>query len=69
VPAALSIAGFDDIPAAAISSPPLTTVRQPHIEKGAHAVRLLLDATGPETVVLPTELVVRASTAPVPTTG
>jgi DNA-binding LacI/PurR family transcriptional regulator len=68
VPAELSIAGFDDIPAAALSSPPLTTIRQPHIDKGVHAVRLLLDATQPETVVLPTELVVRASTAPVPST-
>jgi DNA-binding LacI/PurR family transcriptional regulator len=68
VPAGISIAGFDDIPAAARSSPPLTTVRQPHSEKGAQAVRLLRDATEPETVVLPTELVVRASTAPVPST-
>jgi DNA-binding LacI/PurR family transcriptional regulator len=71
VPEALSVAGFDDLPAAAAAAPPLTTVRQPLLEKG-HAAGLLVltppdpGGTAPE-VILPTELVVRASTGPVPT--
>jgi DNA-binding LacI/PurR family transcriptional regulator len=66
VPGELSITGFDDIPEAALSTPPLTTIHQPHTRKGAEAVRLLLEADGAESVLLPTELVVRASTAPAP---
>lgn len=34
VPAGLSVIGFDDSPAAALAHPPLTTVAQPHEEKG-----------------------------------
>jgi DNA-binding LacI/PurR family transcriptional regulator len=64
VPGQLSVTGFDDVPEAALADPPLTTVRQPHARKGSEAVRLLLDDSG--SVVLPTELVVRASTAPAP---
>lgn len=67
VPGELSVAGFDDIPAAARSTPALTTVHQPHHRKGAEAVRLLLAGGPPQSVLLPTELVVRASTAPSPT--
>ena len=66
VPHQLSVAGFDDVPAAATADPPLTTVRQPHELKGSEAVRLLLEAEGPASVQLPTELVVRASTGPSP---
>jgi DNA-binding LacI/PurR family transcriptional regulator len=66
VPADLSIAGFDDIPEAATANPSITTVHQPHARKGSEAVRLLLEADGPAAVVLPTHLVVRASTAPAP---
>ncbi len=66
VPAGLSVAGFDDVPEAALATPSLTTVRQPHNRKGSEAVRLLLDAPASGSVVLPTELVVRASTAPAP---
>ena len=44
----------------------LTTVRQPHREKGSAAVRLLAGGAPPEKVHLPIELVVRASTAPAP---
>jgi DNA-binding LacI/PurR family transcriptional regulator len=68
VPADLSVAGFDDaVPAAGLG---LTTVRQPTRLKGEAAVRDLLDrlagrpAAG--TRELPTELVVRASTGPLP---
>jgi DNA-binding LacI/PurR family transcriptional regulator len=68
VPGQLSVVGFDDTPAAAAAEPPLTTISQPHELKGATAGRLLLDppAAGPQRVVLPTTLVVRASSAPVP---
>jgi DNA-binding LacI/PurR family transcriptional regulator len=66
VPGELSVAGFDDVPEAATSTPPLTTVRQPHRSKGSEAVRLLLEGPAAESVVLPIELVVRASTAPAP---
>jgi DNA-binding LacI/PurR family transcriptional regulator len=64
VPADLSVIGFDDIPEAAAATPPLTTVRQPHIEKGAAAVRLLLDPDDRKSVLLPAELVIRSTTAP-----
>lgn len=67
VPERLSVVGFDDSPAAAAATPPLTTVRQPIPEKGRTAGRLLLDpsAAGRGTeVLLPTELVVRRSTGP-----
>src|SRR5581483_8822522 len=69
VPADLSVIGFDDIPAAAAATPPLTTVRQPLLEKGRIAGQLLLEgwpAHEPPTRRLPTDLVVRASTGPAP---
>lgn len=66
IPADLSVAGFDDIPAAATVTPTLTTVRQPHQRKGVEAVRLLLADDPAQNVLLPTELVVRASTGPAP---
>ena len=66
VPGELSVAGFDDVPEAAAADPPLTTIRQPHQPKGSEAVRLLLEGPEAESVLLPIELVVRASTAPAP---
>jgi LacI family transcriptional regulator len=42
VPGDLSIVGFDDIAAAAVSEPPLTTVRQPLAAIGGRAARLLV---------------------------
>lgn len=69
VPRDLSVIGFDDTDLGASADPPLTTVRQPFAEKGRLAVRLLIDGAEPGTVIeLPTELVVRASTGPVPAT-
>jgi DNA-binding LacI/PurR family transcriptional regulator len=65
VPADLSVTGFDDVPQAAIAG--LTTVRQPMLEKGRVAGRLLLDESDRSEarhVLLPTEFVVRHSTAP-----
>jgi DNA-binding LacI/PurR family transcriptional regulator len=64
VPEDLSIIGFDDLPEAAQSQPPLTTVRVPAADNGAAAVRLLLEKGPPRHVLVPVELVVRASTAP-----
>lgn len=64
VPRELSVTGFDDVPAAAVAMPPLTTVAQPVVEKGRAAARILLEAGPPQHVVLPVALVVRESTAP-----
>jgi len=67
VPERISVTGFDDIAFARILRPSLTTVRQPAYEMGQLAVRAILDMrAGHESrhqVVLPTELVVRESTA------
>ncbi|HWE64231.1 MAG TPA: substrate-binding domain-containing protein, partial [Chloroflexota bacterium] len=68
VPEDLSIVGFDDIPAAQLCRPALTTVCQPTLEKGMLAARLLIDRqSGNERIehrILPAALVVRESTAP-----
>jgi DNA-binding LacI/PurR family transcriptional regulator len=67
VPEELSVVGFDDIPTAELARPALTTVHQPHHDKGAAAAEWLLDpASRPDSLILPVELVVRASTAPPP---
>jgi DNA-binding LacI/PurR family transcriptional regulator len=71
VPDELSVVGFDDSPVAALTSPPLTTVAQPHEEKGRLTAKLLIEAINREStarmrrkrMILPTELVVRESTA------
>jgi DNA-binding LacI/PurR family transcriptional regulator len=62
VPQDLSVVGYDDISDAGTAA--LTTVWQPHAAKGEEAVRLL--GEGGDDVVLPTGLVVRASSGPVP---
>lgn len=68
VPRDISVVGFDDIPEASLVMPRLTTVRQPLMEMGATAVRLLQrlmdepEAT-PRRTELDTELIVRESTA------
>jgi LacI family transcriptional regulator len=68
IPQDVSIVGFDDIPLAGFLDPPLTTVRLPAYELGHAAGMALLDriarARVPSRTVLPTELVVRASTGP-----
>ncbi|WP_447006100.1 LacI family DNA-binding transcriptional regulator [Saccharothrix isguenensis] len=68
VPDDVSVAGFDDVPAAEHADPPLTTVRQPLAEKGRHAGELalrLLDGGRPgEPTRLAVTLVSRDSTAP-----
>lgn len=68
VPSDVSIVGFDDIPLAGYFDPPLTTVRLPAFELGQAAGRALLERITDQSIVsrtlLPTELIVRASTAP-----
>jgi LacI family transcriptional regulator len=71
VPGAVQVAGWDDVMAARYAG--LTTVRQPMRELGATAARVLDELiTGsrrePRHDLLPTELVVRSSTAPPPLT-
>lgn len=72
VPDDLSVVGFDDIPAAAQATPPLTTVHQPHVEKGLRAGRALISQLAGEepssSEVLPTCLIVRGSTARIEST-
>jgi DNA-binding LacI/PurR family transcriptional regulator len=66
VPDDVAVVGFDDIDAARSAEPPLTTVRQDTAELGRQLVLLLLDLTAghevDKEVILPTELVVRATT-------
>lgn len=69
VPADLSLVGFDDIPLVSFLIPPLTTVAQPIYAMGEAAARILVQQlaggdAGPQTVLLETTLVRRASTAP-----
>ena len=63
----LSVVGFDDVPEASRTEPPLTTVYQPHVEKGLLAGRMLVaqlrEEEPPDSEVLPTRLVVRGSSA------
>lgn len=70
VPEDVSVVGFDDIPAAAFSLPALTTVRQPVAQLGQRGAERLLSLIGgisePFGEILPTELIVRASTGPPP---
>ncbi|GAB2630873.1 LacI family DNA-binding transcriptional regulator [Kribbella swartbergensis] len=61
----LTVAGFDDIPAAEPAG--LTTIRQPIRDKGRAVGRILLDpAVTERRILMPTELVVRASSGPAP---
>jgi LacI family transcriptional regulator len=66
-----SIIGFDDVPLAALSTPGITTIRQPMEQMGSVATRRLLDAlsesggeraVAPELQLLPPSLVLRDST-------
>lgn len=70
VPQDLSVVGFDDVPQASTSTPPLTTVAQPLAELGASAVTMLLGMLRGEPtddhVRLATSLRVRGSSGPAP---
>jgi LacI family transcriptional regulator len=70
IPGDVSLVGFDDIPEASYVTPALTTVRQPMHEMGRLAAETLADTMAnpdqpPPAIELPTELVIRASTAPI----
>ncbi|MCU1658576.1 MAG: LacI family transcriptional regulator [Pseudonocardiales bacterium] len=74
VPADVAVVGFDDIPTAAHTEPPLTTVRQPSREMASTAAHTLLAQLGgnpaaTETQILPTSLVVRGSAPETTTDG
>jgi DNA-binding LacI/PurR family transcriptional regulator len=74
IPGEVSIVGFDDMDAAASLWPPLTTVRQDFAAVGRLSMTELLAkvaGTGPGagTTIVPTTLIVRASTAPPPARG
>ena len=64
----IAVAGFDDLEAAALAYPPLTTIRQDRERLGIVAAERALeliehaDTTPPDTII-PVELVIRASTA------
>jgi DNA-binding LacI/PurR family transcriptional regulator len=70
VPEDFSVVGFDDVPESAYTIPPLTTMRQDFDALGTRAVDTLLARIAGEEPPAPTpivpELVIRASTAPVP---
>ncbi|MDH6454841.1 MULTISPECIES: LacI family DNA-binding transcriptional regulator [unclassified Streptomyces] len=70
VPGDVSVVGFDDIPAAAFLSPPLTTVRQDFTAVADRAVDVLTamiegSPAPAERTDIATELTVRASSGPV----
>jgi LacI family transcriptional regulator len=65
----IAVTGFDDLEAAALAHPPLTTIRQDRRELGtlaaSRAIELIEDPDArPPDAILPVELVVRASSSP-----
>jgi DNA-binding LacI/PurR family transcriptional regulator len=69
IPDDLSVVGFDDLSFTQWSGPPMTTVRQPLVQMGATAARLVVALAGGEQpeqrrLELATSLIVRESTAP-----
>jgi len=73
VPADISVVGHDDTSIIDYLNPRLTTVKFPVTEMGRRAGQIILelvqqpDSLPAETITLPVELVIRASTAPPPT--
>jgi LacI family transcriptional regulator len=66
IPDDISIIGFDDIPAASIMSPKLTTVSQPLYQMGRETTRLLLELIDnpdrpPQRITLETHFIKRGS--------
>lgn len=66
IPDDIAVVGYDDMPFAAHTEPPLTTVRQPIHRAGFVAAETLMDLiqehdAAPRRVILPTELVIRES--------
>lgn len=74
VPEDVAVVGFDDLPAAGQAAPPLTTVRQSIRLLATEAIRALTEliedpSIPPQQVVIPTELIVRASCGANPQQG
>jgi DNA-binding LacI/PurR family transcriptional regulator len=66
VPEDVAVIGFDDVEISKLSDPPLTTVHQPIVDMGRTMAQQILGLVAdrgdvPQAVVLPTELVVRAT--------
>jgi DNA-binding LacI/PurR family transcriptional regulator len=64
VPGDVAVVGFDDLPIAVTTDPPLTTIQQPIKALGREMTRLLtalLAGQSPSPLILPTALIVRAS--------
>jgi DNA-binding LacI/PurR family transcriptional regulator len=69
IPRDLTVVGYDDIPMAAAFDPPLTTIDQQAPLLGRKAAEMLfhlLDGKPPESVIIPTRLVARGSSAAPP---
>lgn len=70
IPGSISIVGYDDISIASYCTPKLTTIRQDKYDLGYQAAQMLIDMLEgrqvKHKVVLPTELIVRDSTGPIP---
>jgi LacI family transcriptional regulator/LacI family repressor for deo operon, udp, cdd, tsx, nupC, and nupG len=74
VPESCSVVGFDNIPIAAYSEPPLTTFEQPKYQLGIAAAQMMVDLlvsahegilpAEPERRILQGRMVIRESTAP-----
>jgi len=66
VPDDLAVIGFDDLPAAEVIEPALTTIRQPKLEMGDNAIGLITDKIEDKireisSIELPTKLIIRES--------
>jgi LacI family transcriptional regulator len=66
VPDDIAVVGYDDVPAAVVVEPALTTVRQPKLEMGDLAINLIIDKIEKrdETIVqreLPAKFIIRES--------
>lgn len=66
IPVDVAFVGFDDLPLAKLSDPPLTTIHQPIFEFGYKSVEILISlienpAQPPQKIIMDTELIVRAS--------
>ena len=67
IPEDMAVAGFDNIPLAAFTMPPLTTVEQPITQQGQEAARFLLEriqgrSSQDRTAMMECRLIVRQST-------